>query len=805
MNNRELTISAAGSRYAEKWPKQKIWWSDFVQKLRNPIRSLETLADFLRMPKAQQDALKDVGGYVGGRLKDDRRLSKNVIDRDIITLDLDNIPSGGTKEALQKIALLGCAYAVYSTRKHEEVRPRLRVLIPLSRSITAEEYEPLARKLADMITLEWADPTTFQASRLMYWPSCSRDSKYVFHYEMKDFLDADATLKLYKDWHDHSEWPKMAHETDNFKKLADKQQDPETKSGIVGAFCKTYDIYAAIDAFLPGVYVATDHEDRLTYSGGSTFGGAVVYDGKFLYSHHATDPTSMTLCNAWDLVRIHKFHELDIDARPGTPTHKLPSFTAMSEFAIKDTAVTTLLSRERYDAAVGDFESEEAFDWLQKLKVSLNSGKPEKTIDNILIILENDPLLKGKLAYDEFACRGLSLGELPWNKEEKTREWSDIDDAGLRHYIEKVYGITGKEKIHDAAALCALKNTFNGVKEYLASLPAWDGLSRVDTIFTDYLGAEDTKYTRAVARKSLVAAVARAMQPGVKYDHMPILSGAQGIGKSTFLRILARNWFTDSLVTFEGKEASEMIQGSWVIEVGELSGMTRSETNTVKQFITKTDDKYREAYGRRTGVFPRRCVFFGTTNDSEFLRDTTGNRRFWPVDVGLLSPKKSVFRDLEQEVDQIWGEAYFFWQLGEPLYLNKEIEEIAKEVQEEHMEVSDKEGAIIEFLLKEVPVKWSDYSLGQRRSYWDYGHKDYTGETVKRVKVCVAEIWTELFNKDIGSIKKFESIEILNILRRLKGIENVKSTSRFGCHGIQKGVKITEYFYENYGGIDKPT
>ena len=803
MNNRELIISAAGSRYAEKWPKQKIWWTDFIEKLKNPVQSLETLAEFLKMPKAQQDNLKDVGGYVGGSLKDDRRLGNNVISRDIISLDLDNIPSGGTKAALQKISILGCAYAVYSTRKHEEIRPRLRVLIPTNRSISAEEYEPLARKLAEMITLEWADPTTFQASRLMYWPSISRDSQYVLQYETKEFLDVDACLKLYEDWHDHSQWPRMAHETENFKKLADKQQDPESKSGIVGAFCKTYDIYSAIDTFLPGVYLTTEHEDRLTFAGGSTFGGAVVYDGKFLYSHHATDPASMKLCNAWDLVRVHKFNDLDYDARPGTPTHKLPSFTAMTELAVQDSRVTTLLNREKYNNAVDDFEVPEGeFDWLQKLQVSKTTGTVEKTIDNILVILENDPLLMGKLACDEFANRGLALGALPWNKSDKKRDWADIDDAGLRHYLEKVYGITGKEKIYDASGLCALKNTFNDVKKYLTELPAWDGVERLNKLFIDYLGAEDNKYVREVAKKSFVAAVARAMTPGVKYDHMPILSGPQGIGKSTLLRIMSRNWFNDSLVTFEGKEASEVIQGSWIVEVGELSGMSKSETNIVKQFISKTSDKYREAYGRRTGEFPRKCVFFGTTNESEFLRDATGNRRFWPVDVGEQQPVKSVFKDLEKEVDLIWSEAFFYWQMGESLYLCKEIEELAREEQENHMELSDKEGAIVEFMLRELPENWNAYTIDQRKSYWAFDYKNYVGQKVKRDRICVAEIWIECFGKDIGSIRKFESIEISGILKNLKGVERIKTNARFGCHGFQKGFKVLDRFHKKYNELN---
>lgn len=143
----------------------------------------------------------------------------------------------------------------------------------------------------------------------------------------------------------------------------------------------------------------------------------------------------------------------------------------------------------------------------------------------------------------------------------------------------------------------------------------------MDTLLSDYLGADDTPYTRAVMRKSLCAAVARAVIGGVKYDYMPIFTGPQGIGKSTFLAILGKQWFSDSLTTFEGKEAAELIQGTWINEVGELSAFTKQETQVIKQFLSKTEDIYRAAYGRRTDKYLRWCVFFGTSNDSEFLKD----------------------------------------------------------------------------------------------------------------------------------------------------------------------------------------
>lgn len=803
-NNRQITISAAGSRKAIQWPQQKIWWSEMVQRLETPVRGVELLAEYLRFPKNKQDDLKDVGGFVAGALNGGRRKANSVLSRDVITLDLDNIPTGQTQNVLLRVDALSCSYAVYSTRKHEEIKPRLRVLLPLSRSVSADEYEPIARKLASIIGIDLCDPSTFEASRLMYWPSCCSDSQYVYQYGDKPFLDADGILGMYTDWRNVTEWPEVPGVQQSHVKLAAKQGDPTAKNGIVGAFCKTYDIYGVLENFLQDAYTPCDDmPGRYTFVGGSTTGGAVLYDnGSFLFSHHATDPAGGKLCNAFDLVRLHKFGEQDNEAKSDTPTNKLPSYSAMCQLAVANQQVSTLLNQERYEKATQDFETpqEDNANWISKLQLSPTTGAPAKTTDNVIVILENDPLLKNKLAFDEFANRGLVLGSLPWDKRNERRQWTDIDDAGLRHYIERTYNISGKERIFDAVALCAHKHTINDVKEYLTALN-WDGVKRLDTLLVDYLGAPDSEYTRAVIRKSLTAAVARAMVPGTKYDYMPIFAGPQGIGKSTFLRLLGKRWYSDSLTTFEGKEASEMIQGVWVNELGELNGLSRSETNAVKQFLSRTEDIFREPYGRRTSCYPRRCVFFGTTNDTEFLKDKTGNRRFWPVDVGVSLPSKSVFTELEDEVEQIWAEAYCSWQLGERLYLTGLAEQQSKEQQEMHQESNAKEGIIREFLERRVPLDWERRTLAERRLYWsgEFGRvEENTENTMVRDRVCAAEVWCECFNGDFKYMKRSDAIEINGIIGYLPGWVRAQSPVRFGeSYGPQRG------FTKELRGLDR--
>lgn len=797
-NDRRLQISTAGSRKSTNWPRSGIFWSEFIEKLKTPVRSTENLEEYLNLPKARQDELKDVGGFVGGIFAGDRRKASLAEGRDLITLDLDNIEAGRTGDVLRRVAGLGCAAAVYSTRKHAEFAPRLRVVVPLDRTATADEYEPAARKVASLIGMELCDPTTFDVARLMYWPSCCNDTRYVCEAFDRPFASLDGLLAMYGDWTDVRQWPQAPGSEALEKRRLAKQEDPTKKRGIIGAFCRTYSVTQAMAAFLPGLYEETATPGRYTYTGGTTAGGAILYDGDlFLYSHHATDPCSGLLVNAFDLVRLHKFGDQDIEAKEGTPVNKLPSYAAMSRLALEDRSVTDRIAKERMMQAKEAFQEaregpsgtengETDLSWLSRLTKDMN-GRFEKTINNAVLILENDPLLKGKIATDEFAGCGMILGKVPWSDKREKRRWEDVDNAGFYRYLETFYGITGREKLDNALLIASSQNRINDVKNYLKGLK-WDGVRRVDTLLIDYLGAEDTPYTRAVMRKSLCAAVARGITGGVKYDYMPILTGPQGLGKSTFLSVLGKEWFSDSLTSFEGKDAAELIQGIWIVEVGELTAMNRQEINAVKQFLSKQDDVYRAAYGRHTKRYPRRCVFFGTSNNGEFLKDTTGNRRFWPVDVGLHPVRRSIWRDLTTEVDQVWAEAYLYWTLGEPLYLSKEVEALAEAQQEEHREMSGKEGLIREYLERKVPAEWDAMTVSERRMFLN-GNTSVKGELVERRKVCAAEVWVECLNGDPKHLKRPESMEINGILRGIKGWRPNRAARRYGPYGPQRGFE----------------
>ena len=776
--DRQLTISIGNSRKDTNWKPQTLSIGDLWEKLKTPVRGTETLSQYFALKKAQQDELKDVGGFMAGTLQGGRRKATAITGRDVVTLDFDTIPPYGMQGVIKTAEDLHHGFAVYSTRKHVETAPRLRLLFPLDRTVSADEYEPIARWIAAQIGIQMADPTTFEPSRLMYWPSCCVDSNYVFQYQDAPLISADGVLDCYTDWRDFTSWPQVPGAV-SYQKLATKQGDPEMKPGVVGAFNRAYgDVFTVMDKLLPGIYDPVDGDpNRFTYLGGSTTGGAVVYDnGKFLYSHHATDPCGGKLVNCFDLVRLHKFGDKDNEATAGTPNNRLPSYTAMCEFAVADPVCAALMAKERHEDAVRDFDgvgpdnSDDPANWMTKLELNAKSGLIKSTIDNILIILDNDPRLKQKFALNQFAGRGEVLGPLPWSNDNERRLWSDTDSNGLYWYLEKAYQITGRGSIDAALDIHAATHAFNDVQDYLNSLN-WDRVPRLDTLFIDYLGAEDDSvgYCRAVCRKAFTAAVARAMQPGHKFDNMIILCGPQGIGKSTLLDRMSRGWFNDSIRTFEGKEAAELLPGVWIVEVAELDAFRRTDVARIKQFLSLRSDRYRAAYGRNMKEQPRTCVFFGTCNQMDFLQDTTGNRRFWPVDVGRKMPNRNIWKDLTDEIiSQIWAEAMMRWQIGEQLYLTGDLEDAAKERQDQHRDVSPWEGMIHDFLSKPIPDDWSKWDLDRRRDFWSaHAMGDY--HLVPRERVCPIEIWCELFMKGKSDLKPADRKEIKACIASAEG------------------------------------
>ena len=783
-----LSIAVGLNVSSKVWKNTKTTWSNLVQKLATPVVTAETYKRFMSATKEEQSKIKDVGGFVGGFLTNGRRDKTNVLYRQLITLDIDFSHENFWWDFMM---LFDCAAVIHSTHKSCPEKPRHRLIIPLDREVSQEEYQAIARKVAGDLNIDLFDQSTFDVNRLMFWPSVSSDIEYYFEFQDGPFLEADYILGLYDDWHDTSEWPTATDSTDVIMQAIKKQEDPEDKKGIVGVFCRTYTIQEAIETFLSDVYTPAG-EGRYTYINGSTAAGLIVYDDKFAYSHHGTDPAGGRLCNAFDLVRIHKFGHLDTGKEKEDKDKK--SFKAMEEFASKDSTTKKRIAEEKFAEAKFEFAEEaktevpEEYDtsWTEELDAN-TKGEYDNSANNLNIIIQHDQFLKDVFKLNIFDNKRYVTRSLPWRKVDTVEPLRDVDYSGVRNYIECVYGIVSSQKVDDALALEFEKKKFHPIREYICA-QKWDGIPRVNTLLIDYFGAEDNAYTRAAIRKTLVAAVARVFEPGIKFDTALILVGEQGTYKSTFVKKLGMEWFSDTFTTVQGKESFEQIQGAWLIEMAELSGLKKAEVESIKHYISKREDMFRPAYGRTVETYKRQCIFFGTTNNKDFLRDPTGNRRFMPIDVRPEYVTKSVNDDLTQdEVNQIWAEAYQLYLAKEPLYLVGDEDIIAKIEQHKHSEADERKGIIEEYLNTKFPDDWDKMDLYDRRR-WLEDPLSKNG-TVQKDFVCIAEVWCECLGKDKTEMSRYNTREVNEILRSLPEWEAIASTKNFPLYGKQKYYK----------------
>lgn len=804
----KIGISTGNSRKDKVWKYKEITIEDFIKRISITTRTSETVEEYRKLPKIQQDEIKDVGGFVLGRLKDNKRKKDCMIYRTALTLDMDYASSNIIDE-IEMFFSFRCLF--YSTHKHTTEKPRLRLIIPLSRNISPDEYSAISRMIANEIGMELFDDTTYEPSRLMYWPSTSQDGEFIFREVHGETLNPDEVLVKYENWKDPKQWPVSHRQNIIIKNNIEKQADPLQKTGLIGAFCRTYSISDVIEIFLPNIYEKSYTPGRYDYIPATSQAGVVIYDDKFAYSHHATDLACDKLVNAFDMVRIHKFSHLDDKNDEEKDLAKLPSFKAMEEFVINDEKVKICLAKERQELALEEFSkvrnmigSSSNSDSKNNSKSEINNGDDiswqklleldkqgnvKNTMTNIANIIRYDVNLKS-IIYNELKCCIDVIGNLPWKQVRPG--WGDADMSCAKLYFERVYNIWSPVKFKDALlAVTSAERAYHPIKEYLDNL-TWDKKERVDTLLADYLGAGDNEYVSAVTRKALVAAVARVYQPGIKFDSILVLSGPQGIGKSTIFSILGKNWYSDSLSISDMKDktAAEKLQGYWILELGELAGIRKMDVETVKAFITRTDDKFRQSYGVNVESHPRSNIIVGTTNaETGFLRDVTGNRRFWPVYVSGRGKYKPW--DLK-DVDQIWAEVVYRYKMGEELFLKGNIVIDAKKAQNNALELDDRQGIVSDYLNKLLPTNWDKFDLYKRRSYLNNSNFDFdeVKGTVTRTKVCVMEIWCECFLKERSDLSKADSYEVEGILNKIGGWEKLNSNKtgkiRYSLYGPQK-------------------
>lgn len=660
--NRALKISVGGSRKETNWKPQEWTWAQFIERLRRPGESEETLEEYKAMKKSQQDDLKDVGGFVGGAVRDGRRKLGNILSRCLVTLDADNIPSGGTADIINRVKSIGCAFVIYSTRKHEEAAPRLRIIFPSDRDMLPDEYEPVARKLANLIdpSMGIFDPTTFEIARFMYWPSLCKGAQYILEYGGTDAFSVSGVLDMYRDWKNMAEWPQAPSSQVQIVNRAKRQGDPREKPKVVGAFCRVYDIPDAISRFLPDVYEECG-EGRYTYKDGSTTGGAVLYDnGLFLYSHHATDPAGGRLCNAFDLVRIHKFGGMDAECTEDTPVNRLPSYAAMIEWAMLDEAV----KMEHFKTATACF-TDSGTERAPYPDFKIGKGGSITllpTCDNLKTLLRNEGI---QVAYDVIK-REIRVD----SKDQDAARMFNSHPNGysnlLVHCTDQLTrdGIrVSSSKVHEWMVKIADDNKRNEALSFLRkNFELNQGARGIDTLFRCLDVAGDEDFYRMLLRKWLCQGVAMAHNEEGRFgaDGVLVLKGPHGIGKTTFFRkccVIGQNYFAEGAQLDGSKDKLMETTACWIGELGELP-RSMKDVDSLKAFITNPNDKFRVPYGKKDETYPRFSSYGATTNSDEFLKEQ-GERRFWVIDV------KNIDLAALNHVDfnAVWAEAMGLYQL----------------------------------------------------------------------------------------------------------------------------------------------
>jgi len=777
---RDLAIAYGNSRQAKTWTNKTTTFDDLKARLKTPIRTTETVEEYSKMAKSARDAAKDHGGFVGGSLIGGRRKIDTVEKRSMVALDGDRI----TPEFLDNYENL-CPYtsALYTTHSSTPDNPRVRLVFPLTRDVAPEEYVAVARYLAQSLNIEYFDECSYQPNQLMYWPSCPSNGTFVYKETDSGWLDPDVILSAHPEWQDPTRLPTSSRESKANTTQQKKVQDPLSKSGVVGLFNRTYyPITKALETFLSDVYEPTTNPERWHLIESNSMAGVEIKEDKFVYSHHAKDPAYLQLCNAFDIVRIHRFGDLD----------EKKSFSAMCDFAMQQDDVKLAASEERMKDAQSDFTDagDENNDWKKKLKYMSRSTLLQNTVYNLNLILANDPDFQN-FAFNEMANRIQVTGPLPWDRPEGNEFWRDADTAQLKSIIDIRYLPFSSRNYDVSFTKTADDRHFHPIRDYLDSLPEWDGIERVEDLFIRYLLADDTEYVRTVTRKTFAAAVARIYEPGTKFDCVPVLDGDQGIGKSSIVKDLVTSDYyseTLSLTDMDDKSGAEKLQGFWVVEIGELAGMKKADIEKVKAFLSTSDDKYRPSYGKVVESHPRQCVIIATVNGERgYLRDITGNRRFWIIKCHQKKQRKAWNFD-ENYRAQFWAEAKKIWKSGEKLYLEGDVLEAAEKEQRGAMEADERVGMVEEYLNTPVPANWDDMDLYARKNFLqgsEFGNPDH-GELHLRNEISNAEIWCECFNKNLPELKSSDSYLIAALMTQVDGWERTNDRKKQAFYGRQR-------------------
>ena len=830
------------NRYAKTGVIQKLSFESMFKAFKNNvIRTKETVEEYQKGDREFKLKAKDKGGFIAGTSEGNTRDALSILTRNMITLDMDYCPPNVLEIIRNKQDItkeLNFRFFIYSTHSHTSQEPRFRIIVPLTQEITVEKYEPVARAIAGIIGMEYFDATTFQTNRIMYFPSVSLDGDYLceaFGMDEWNDLNPDEMLDRYMDYLNIAEFQKPLY-IEGLK--VDKIQDGKTKDSrktkyrIVNAFNTEYTIRQAIDEFLKEQYEKGKTSDRYTYLHGESKDGLVILNEQYAYSHHGTDPAQGRLLNAFDIVRIHLFGKQDekkTDQEEYDTYDKNTSYSSMVDYIRANLPnvmkhmpeIEKLRKNEREftnEKPETEVNSVEAGDWKLTLDYtgSEKERHPKSNNRNIKIIFDNDEYFKDLFYYDSLKDAICFNRSPAWNNERERGDLlGDEDDSQIRVYLNTVYQIAGKDIIYDAVVHSASKVRRHPIKTFFATLPEWDGVKRIETVLCDLYDIEVNEYYKEASKSWWVGIVQRIMRPGSKFDMMLVICGEQGIGKSQFGKSVATlewkgdmtkidsqpNFYGDDELPFDKKDAYEQLNGIMIYELPEFEKYyKKSDTSTIKSFLSKTSDKYRRSYGRRVSEYRRQCVFIATTNDMRPLRDRTGNRRFLPFysrlarNTSRLYDKKYWNEDIR---NQCFAESmHYFYEGFNPMSsFSDEAKRVWDELNEKATIENDSLPIVEMYLENRFPQDYFKTTfLDMKRNYNENVKYDFNGDHIareKRDEFSVKEIYCIAFNRDLGQTPEYAMREqIESALDKLGFIKQTYRRSQ-GVFGQQTVYKRT--------------
>lgn len=751
----ELSVATAPNRRSRNWRRGVITWGEFLGWVANPADK------------------KESGNYLFGELSGMRRGRHTIVSRSALTLDADT-PETTLPELVELV--LGSASVVHTTFSSTPENPRYRVVVPLSRPVLPDEYAALADLVMDDLGVAQFDLGSREPARYMFKPSAQERQWYQSWVYEGEALDVDEMLKRWDRDLSH-----VSVSRNRFKR------DPFQLEGVVGAFNRAYANLETLVKEYELPYEAMEHRWHLV--------GAVAEAGMseiapgLYYSHHISDPAYGQTCTAFDLVRLHRFVDEDADAKEGTPVNRLPSYKAMAELASRDSRVTAELVGVAFDDLLDDIaenpDSTEHDDdhnserWKLDLVHSPN-GRLRDIVRNWDLICRHDPVFRS-LCFNEMTQGIVAEHDLPWRPLSRGGEtFTTVDRQALLQYLEREYNLRVSQSTVDARVnTTADQRHVNPVREYLESLE-WDGEPRLDTCLP---GARITPYTRLVARKSLVAAVARVLHPGIKWDHTLVLFGREGIGKTHWIERMSRDWCA-SLGRIGDKDTILAMQHNWIMVSDEGVSLSKADSETMKEFLTRTEDSVRMPYDRETVRRPRRCVIWGSTNDEVFLRREEGNRRFLIVHC----EDSYNFEHLTDDyIDQVWAEAVHRYREGERLWLNEDESALCAAYRERFVEEDSLAKLVANHLNTLVPAEWAKMSPNSRLN-WLHSYEMDMGENgVEHItRICSSELYVELLGHSWGTARRrSELLELSRVLNRLPGWKRLPGEQHVPHYGQQ--------------------